>query len=263
VHSELVQIEDFDSVWDNFLETGQNGFVTYDSAHPKHEFLTYLVSHKSIVLHGSKDVGIDLLVPRKPPGEGANAIKGVWATDDANFSIFWATLVRDNLTEIDVDTETNTYFACLKEACESEEIWEEGVVYLMDGDPFYEVENSCQVSLLPVQPLGKLVVGPGHFPLASSVETRATVDEISGSHHVKELIRDLIDVGTMRKIWSTDSFRVGLETDGVFTTVCRFYFRSLPLELGIGEEAYSAERLILNNVEQIHDHKTLIRSTVE
>ena len=99
--------------------------------------------------------------------------------------------------------------------------------------------------------------------MASSVETRATVDEISGLHHVKELIGDLIDLSIMRTRWSTDSFRVGLETDRGFITVCRFYFRSSPFELGIGEETSGEERLAMDKVERITDHAAVIRSTID
>jgi len=166
---------------------------------------------------------------------------------------------RINLNRVaDIDTETDSYFACLRETSNDEQIWEEGVVYLMDDQPFHEIDNSCHVSLLPVKPIGKLGVGPGDFSL--SVETRATLDEIGGFQQVKELIRDAIDVSSMRSSWSADGFEVGLETNQGFATVCKFYFRSLPFELCIGE---GTERLALSDVEQIPSHAAAIRATAQ
>ena len=84
---------------DTFLELWKSRLtrrvIEYNCAHPKHEFLQWLVAEFGVVLHGSNHRDLEVLVPQKatgdPPEQSLNA---VYATTDGAEAIFFAVLDR-------------------------------------------------------------------------------------------------------------------------------------------------------------------------
>jgi hypothetical protein len=262
--SKTQQLSSFDHLWENFLALDRGRFIEYDCDYPKYEFLQFLVDHKGVILHGSQNDDLNVLEPRATVGtEGANAIKGVWGTSDAMFPIFWATLNRiESLFEIDIDTETDSYFACLKDPSQASDIWCNGVVYVIDRQPFYQTGHRTWVSLISVSPLGKLRVGPGDFPLADAVETRASVEEILGFSEVKEVIRDIVDVSQLTTVWTTTGFCIGLFTDGSLNPICHLYFRGWPWKIGFLTGINHEEKVSIGEVGDIKGYADRLKLTV-
>lgn len=187
--TELTQdkIAAFESIYQAALNGPGNTVIDYDGAYPKHEFLSYLVEHKDILLHGSYTWDIDVLKPirKSTDRRRCGSLNGVYACSDGIWPIFFAVLDRTNRAGLIsngcywIEGEGGLakkfyYFAIDSEWLESMP-WREGTIYIVPRQGFERLRDPAGFLLEEwlnsevVQPLARLQVLPGDFPFLKEV----------------------------------------------------------------------------------------------
>jgi hypothetical protein len=144
--------------------------------YPLHELLTYLVSERSLLLHGSNDLGLRVLEPR-PARDFGTELHAVVACDDGIWPIFYAVVTRERIkamftacTHLGRSPRVRRFymFAIVADPA-AEETWTQGVVYALPRSGFRREWGNEWVSGDRVRPLLRVPVTPADFPLRDSV----------------------------------------------------------------------------------------------
>ncbi len=172
--------------------TPPGSFVDYRLDFPRWQFLTYLCSTRSLVLHGSQNPGIGIIEPRKASDVRAySAQEAIYATTDGIWVIYYAIIDRQKFSPLSLFNSClyitpspgqalgPLYFFSITHAALVQRPWCDGAVYILSRETF-EQEPSHQmmgaeitfphwISPLPAAPVAKLHVGPEDFPFLAQV----------------------------------------------------------------------------------------------
>ncbi len=171
------KVQAFEDLFQSTLDRSIGGVIDYNLIYPKHEFLTYLLGHKSVVLHGSSQMDIEVFVPIRKSFETEEGkdVNGVYAAPDAILTTYFASCDRTKIAS------TNNGYSTMKDALgrkrrfyllaigidsDREDPWSDGMVYILPRDTFIKVQEWEWVSKVPVQPLAKLPVCRKDIPFA-------------------------------------------------------------------------------------------------
>ncbi len=180
--------EAFEGLWAAAVEHGDGGLIEYDLHEPKHEFLSYLVERKPVVLHGSNEPDIRVFEPRRRSTDGAPSgnKRAVYACRDGIWPLYFAVVDRENYQGslsngvLQVENEDGGrarlyYFSLSREELDREPgPWTSGTVYILPGKTFEQttgvaVQPLEVASEAPVRPLARLSVSPEDFPFLRDV----------------------------------------------------------------------------------------------
>ena len=169
------KIEVFENLYQSTLGHGIGSAIDYNLVYPKHEFLTYLVEHKNVVLHGSSQADIEVFLPIRKgfETEEDKDTNGVYAAPDAILTTYFASCDRAKIavtnngysTEKDASgRQRRFYLLAIGIDSDREYPWSDGTVYILPRDTFVKVHEWDWVSKAPVQPLAKLPVSRKDIP---------------------------------------------------------------------------------------------------
>ncbi len=180
---------EFDTLIDS---TPTGSFVDYQLAHPKWQFLSYLCKSRNLVLHGSQNLEIDEVEPRKAIDTKAfSAQNAIYATTDGIFAIYFAIVDRKNFSPLslfnscfDIRVSPDQvlgplYFFSITHSALLQKPWCDGVIYILPRENF-EQEPAQQmlgaeiifphwISPKPATPIVKLLVQPKDFPFLAEI----------------------------------------------------------------------------------------------
>lgn len=179
----------FDALIDS---TPANGFVDYQLAYPKWQFLSYLCKSRNRVLHGSQNAGIEVVEPRKAIDIKAfSKQEAIYATTDGIWVIYFAIVDRKNFHPLSLfnscldirvspdQTLGPLYFFSITHSALLQKPWRDGVIYILPRDTFErepdqqmmgaELSFPHWISSTSVKPIAKLHVQPQEFPFLAEV----------------------------------------------------------------------------------------------
>jgi hypothetical protein len=189
----------FDRLLDQVLERGAGEPIDYRLDAPKWQFLSHAADRGDLVLHGSGDPGIARFEPRQPddPLEFSNR-NAVFAATEGIWPMYYAILDRgshpmllvNSTVRIGADGRLSDpyYFFSISRPVLALRPWRTGTVYLLPAASFesqppilageVEIHVAQAASAVPVDPVAKITVEPGDFPLLDQI--RGHDDEIVG-----------------------------------------------------------------------------------
>jgi hypothetical protein len=172
----------FDYLFEEALRLGPAAFIDYNIPYPKHEFLRYLVDQKQILLHGSNQPDVKVLLPMRFTTDARAPMnsESVFASADGILPMFFAILDRENYVgsmSIGAYRLSNAvhYFFSINEEMLKSWPFRCGTIYLLPNDTFKPAANGEGVVLEewisrePVEVLAKLSVSPEDFPLLDAI----------------------------------------------------------------------------------------------
>jgi hypothetical protein len=178
----------FSHLFEALKRNTPGSLLPYRLEYPKHEFLTYLVEYKNILLHGSNVTNIRHLIPFRLSTSDHNWEKrnAIYAFSDGILPIFYAVLdranyrdsIRDDVAKAidDVSGETRKYYYfSLSIAMLTKQVWKNGMIYILDRSPFEQLKDDSGDLLdewtcsRPVPVLARLPVSPADFPFLTRV----------------------------------------------------------------------------------------------
>ena len=177
---------EFDALFDQALVRGDNAIIENASDRPKHEFLTYLVDRRGVLMHGSNRTALEVIKPRLQTNYLGWPVRAVFATADGIWPMFFAVLDREIyegslrngcfwVTDAD-GARQKCYHFSINAAMLEREPWNDGMIYILPRDGFRQ-ERDTQgepleewVSETPVRPLARLPVAPTDFPFLRQVQ---------------------------------------------------------------------------------------------
>lgn len=179
--------------FDTLLDATPSGsFVDYQLAYPKWQFLSYLCQSRDLVLHGSQNLDIDEVQPRKAIDIKAfSAQNAIYATTDGIWVIYFAIIDRkrfgqlslfNSCLDIRISPDQSfgpLYFFSITHSVLLQKPWCDGAVYILPRDCF-EQESAQQmlgveiifphwISSKPARPVAKIHVGPQDFPFLNEI----------------------------------------------------------------------------------------------
>jgi hypothetical protein len=178
----------FDALWEATLKNGAGSVIDYRCPYPKHEFLTYLVEQKGLLLHGSNYPQIKVLLPmRFSEGIGYGNLEALYACSDGVWCIYYAIAHRDcpkgslksycfRIKDPD-GTAKKYYYFSLHEDMHKSQPWTDGMIYILPRTTFRQLRNELDqpveewASEEPVAAIAKLPVSPEDFPFLHCVQS--------------------------------------------------------------------------------------------
>jgi hypothetical protein len=180
---------EFDSLID---ATPPGGFVDYHLSHPKWQFLSYLCKARNLVLHGSQNLDILEVEPRKAQDARAfSAQHAIYATTDGIWVIYFAILDRikfsplslfNSCLEIRISPDQimgPLYFFSITHSALLQNPWCEGAIYILPRENFAqeapqqvmgaEIIFPHWIGTRPTKPIAKILVQPQDFPFLAQV----------------------------------------------------------------------------------------------
>ena len=161
------------------LEQAREGVIDYRLDAPKHEFLSYLVHTRGQLLHGTASPELDEVRPMPATDYEVRTLEAVFATSDAIWPLFFATLDRaragslwNGCYHLRRGSVLHRYYFFFTEADPHDDtIWRDGVVYVLPREPFARtwIPNEW-VSAEPVRAQARLAVSPSDFPFKHRVK---------------------------------------------------------------------------------------------
>jgi hypothetical protein len=179
-----LQKQAFDHVFERAVAGGQGSTVRYDRDHPKHQFLRYLVEHRSVLLHGSNRPDIEVLEPALQTDYSGQQMCAVFASGDGIWPLFFAVVdhakYRGSLRNgcwVITDhrgTSQRFYFFSLNRAMLKLGPWTDGTVYILPRQGFTQESRGVVrfdewASETAVRPVAKLPVTPEDLPFLPQV----------------------------------------------------------------------------------------------
>lgn len=179
--------EDMEHDFSELYETSSrndHALISYESKYPKWQFLQYIVDTYKVILHGSNNMEISTLEPRKQTDFNGNMVNAVFGTHDSIWSLFFATLnlrvyrgsLRNACWVIQKknEKEHRFYFFSLNTESNGAEVWTDGVIYILPPTSFSPASKGIVrfdewLSYTGVTPYAKLHVTPEDFPLIRKV----------------------------------------------------------------------------------------------
>jgi hypothetical protein len=188
-YNEQMQLA-FDTLLTTTLKSGECPLIDFTLPWPKWQFLCYLAEQHEIALHGSGAPNIALFEPRQPSDltEFGNQ-KAVYAAADGLWAMFFAVVDRAQVGSvanacIRLADETGAwqgpyYVFSVSQSALPNQPWRTGTVYLLPRQTFTmqapvavgatQVHIPQLASLVPVQPIAKLIVTPADFPFLRQI----------------------------------------------------------------------------------------------
>ena len=171
------KVQAFEDLFQSTLDRGIGSIIDYNVIYPKHEFLTYLIGSKSVVLHGSSQTDIEVFVPIRKSFETEEDkdANGVYAAPDAILTTYFASCDRVKIASMNNGYSTakdasgrkrRFYLLAIGIDSDRENPWSDGMVYILPRDTFVKIHEWEWVSKVPVQPLAKLPVCRKDIPFA-------------------------------------------------------------------------------------------------
>ena len=103
----------------NLFNSSLEGLIDYQLSYPKWQYLSYLCSSRELVLHGSQNMSIQTVEPRKAMDiRACSNQNAIYATTDGIWSIFFA-IVRYNEEKLAELSAANPNGFSWKEALEA------------------------------------------------------------------------------------------------------------------------------------------------
>ena len=181
------------AAFDNlFQSTPIGAFIDYSLPYPKWQFLSFLSETKSVVLHGSQNLGIRQVEPRKANDQRAFSNQlAIYATTDGIWVLYFAILDRKKYPEIMLfnscfQARTSPdqfseplYFFSITHSVLIQKPWCTGAVYILPRQSF--IQESAQqaqgteivfphwISSQSAHPIAKLLVEPNDFPFLEQI----------------------------------------------------------------------------------------------
>jgi hypothetical protein len=171
--------------------TPPGGWIDYRLDAPKWQFLSYLCQSKNLVLHGSQNLAINEIEPRKALDIRAfSAQEAIYATTDGIWVIYFAIVDRQRFqlslfnscvtVRIPSGPELGPlYFFSVTQTALVQNPWCDGAIYILPREHFtQEAPQHMQgaevifphwVSAQPSHPVARLRVGPQDFPFLAQV----------------------------------------------------------------------------------------------
>jgi hypothetical protein len=207
------KIEAFEYLISQVRRLGRAAFIDYKIAYPKHEFLRYLVDRKQILLHGSNNPDLKVLLPISPTlsvdsNVGLTRDRGaarnnqsVFASAEVILPMFFAILDR-----VDYEVSTSIWAYRLSDAAGlatiyyslsiNEEVLKSrpfrgGTIYLLPKHKFTPVAEGNGIILEewisqePVQVLAKLSISPDDFPFLNAISGHNEIEVASLTESMK------------------------------------------------------------------------------
>ena len=180
----------FDALYHTACSTPGCPTIEFTLPWPKWQFLCYLADQHGVALHGSGHADIDLFEPRQSDDVNEfGSQKAVYAAADGIWAMFFAVVDRARVPSvanacIRLADETGTvhgpfYVFSVSETALPTQPWHTGTVYLLPRSTFTaqpavavgstQVQIAQLVSLVPVQPLAKIMVTPADFPFLRQI----------------------------------------------------------------------------------------------
>jgi hypothetical protein len=142
----------------------------YDLGDPKHEFLRWLVAHEDVLLHGSNRVAGERLEPRDQLDAIDRPVRGVFASPDGIWPLFFAIADRSRTRLLFNGCERRNgrgvYFFAVGT---DEDPWTRGTVFVLPRAGFRRTHGFEWLSEEPVEPLARIDVEPADFPFVDRV----------------------------------------------------------------------------------------------
>ncbi|WML50039.1 hypothetical protein RCG23_09425 [Neobacillus sp. PS3-34] len=165
-------IEEFDTLYNDFVSEGKGDFFEYKSSYPKYLFLNYLIENKTVLVHGSNHSDIKIFEPRDSTLFTGKPVKAVFASSDGVWSMFFAVIKRSGyrgtirnacFTNKTKNGIKRYYFFSVNEEYKNEP-WTDGTIYILPK-PFFKQGgvNDEWICEMEVKPLAKLSVTPKDF----------------------------------------------------------------------------------------------------
>jgi hypothetical protein len=181
----------FEALWQSVLNQPDSLAIDYRLPYPKWQFLSFLGTHKDVVLHGTVNQGIEILEPRQALDVKEFSMqRAIYATTDGIFAIFFAILNRPGVPmslcntclRVRFSPEIVTdpfYFFSITQSALDQGAFCPGAVYVLprlnfEFDPVLLYEGA-EVLLAQcfrreaTRPLCKLLVEPGDFPFLEQI----------------------------------------------------------------------------------------------
>jgi hypothetical protein len=176
------------ALFDGIVASALAGDGTVDVSncpHALHQLLTYLVSERDYLLHGSNDSEIRVLEPR-PARDLGTELRAVVACDDAIWPLFYAVVDREQIEAMFTNCLhvgrpprlRRFYMFAIVADPAADETWTPGVVYALPRDGFRREWGNEWMSERRVQPALRIPVKPEDFPLRESVVGLADTGEL-------------------------------------------------------------------------------------
>jgi hypothetical protein len=193
----------FDELYDSALQDCGRREIVYDCEFPKHEFLSYLVEHNKVLLHGSNEIGLDVLKPirKSTDSRSCGNIRAIYACSDGIWPIFFAILNRASRTGSTnndcfwtrdlAGNLSKCYYFSIDARWSHNNPWTSGMAYIVARDGFRQLRDDVGnlleewASPEPAPVLARLRVGPSDFPFLADVR----VHNHKGIEPAREQIR--------------------------------------------------------------------------
>lgn len=120
--------------------------ITYDLSIPKYKFLHYLLQ-QSFIFHGSNEQNINEFTPRQQTLANGKVVQAIFATKDAIWSLFYATLDKQKVEgsirngSLLVDGKRSFHFYSLTKPTLKNNPWTTGTIYLFKDQDFTFVDE--------------------------------------------------------------------------------------------------------------------------
>jgi hypothetical protein len=157
-------------------DTPDGGDVAYDLEQPKWWFLHHAV-RSGLLLHGTNEAGLEELGTRAQKDAHGAPVNAAFATDDAIWPLYFATVRRAALRYGYINwathvRNTSRYIFSIGADPADPESWSDGTIYLLPAASFRPTPSSREfVSDVPVEPRARLAVSPDDFPFrAQTIE---------------------------------------------------------------------------------------------
>lgn len=140
---------------------------------PAHELLTHLVVQHGLLLHGSNDTELDVLLPR-PARDFGTHVEVVAAADDGIWPLFYAVVARQRVEGVftacmhlgRLPQRRRFYLFRVFEADPRDEtMWTHGAVYAVERSGFWREWGNEWLRGAEVTPVLRVLVRPSDFPL--------------------------------------------------------------------------------------------------
>ena len=187
------KINTFEQIIGTAMEPGSKGLITYeDVPYPKFEFLSYLVTSKDILLHGSNRVNLRSIIPHNQTDYGGKKLTAVFACSDGIWPIFFAVLnyaiyrgsIRNACIHVGIREPLDRYyFFSINDQMGSINPWTDGMVYLLPKTNFRQVSQNVVrfdewISENKIFPIARIPVSPSDFPFLSNVTIHSESETI-------------------------------------------------------------------------------------
>lgn len=205
------KIQEFERAWAKAVDSQTLCAIEYDSPYPKHEFLSYLVEHKNLLLHGSNQMNLEVVDPvRTSTGKAAwQTLDAVYACSDGIWPIFYAIVDRKKysgslrneclrLTDARGRVKKFYYFA-LNIQMLRKRVWADGMIYIVKRDAFEQLTDQVGnlleewVSKYSVRPCAKLLVAPKDFPFLHQVRVQREKETPQAAINLEKIAQPIPD----------------------------------------------------------------------